>query len=138
MKSVFSIALLLTFLYASGQNKEAIKEVNGKTFNIILTLTNGKRSGWQWTTDKVHFESNRLTSAEMTKREKFPSGTCSLKLDSTASTKTVKFKTSVKNSSGSKIEWQGTVTGNQIEGTAIWTDKQSTESYSFSGSVKND
>lgn len=49
----------------------------------------------------------------------------------------VKFSATAKSDSGAKIDWQGTILANSVEGTVKIVDKNGTEqTYSFSGTRK--
>ena len=139
MKTIFAFiisALICFSFFASGQVKEKKNELNGKTFSIKLNLTEGKRKGWQWSTDEISFHSGKLQSKVMSTKEKFPLADCAITVESSSPEKTFSFAVTVNNPGGSEIIWKGTVTGNNIEGTAVWTNMKGTQSYSFSGKMK--
>jgi hypothetical protein len=147
----FTISVLICIsLSASGQtngknentNKNTFtirrnKKLNNKTFTIKLTETKGKRLGWQWETDEISFNSNKLISRMQNMKEGFSDAMCTIIIDSTSSENTINFTATGKNSGGSKIKWKGMVTDDSISGTAIWTNGQGTQSYSFFGTLKN-
>ena len=136
MKSIISatLALLIGFsITALPQTKENRNKLNDQTFNIKLTMTSGSRTGWNWLSDHISFKSGKLRSHVMSSRERFDNATIEIV---SASDKTISFNATSKNPSGSKIEWKGTINGNTIEGTAEWTNKQGTQTYSFSGASK--
>ena len=133
---LFIAFLLFGSIRLSAQTKPTDAVLNNKTFSIILIKKSGDRKGWQWTTDELSFISNKLISKVQKEKEGFPSSVCSIAIDSSASPKTIKFKTTVKNTGISKIIWDGTVKGEQIDGTAIWINGQGTQVYTFSGTIK--
>ncbi len=130
-KLFLSIVLLLASTTLFAQNKAA--GLNGKTFSIQLTKAEGKRVGWEWTSDEISFSSDKLVSKVMSQREKFEPANVSASADPDGK---VHFKCRSKNHGSSKLEWQGTMKDNAIEGTVDWHNRQGTQSYKFSGSLK--
>jgi hypothetical protein len=133
---LFITLLMVGSMNTSAQTKTMDAALNNKTFSITLIKKSGERKGWQWTTDELSFVSNKLTSKVQKEKEGFPPSGCTIAIDSSVSPKIIKFKTTVKNSGISKITWDGTVKGGQIDGTAKWTNGQGTQVYTFSGTIK--
>ena len=132
---LFSFILFFSFS-ASGQVKEKKNNLNGKTFSVKLTLTNGERKGWQWDKDELSFQSGQFISKVMSAKEKFRTADYTFTGDSSASEKEIGFECTANNPGGSEIKWNGTVTGKNINGTAVWSNQRGTFSYSFSGKLK--
>jgi hypothetical protein len=132
---ISTIIFLTGIFYTSSQAQSTI--LDGKTFHIKLTLVEGKKSaGLVWTEDELSFSKGNLNSKFMSKREQFPSAHCEIKVDSTSVEKTISFSASHKNRGVSDIKWEGKVTGNKVEGTAVWTNMQGPRTYSFTGTLK--
>ena len=125
------LSVLMFFLLTGVQQHEraATSELNGKSFKIKLTLTDGKRAGWQWKTDVLSFASDKVTSREMKAHEGFPP--FDYLIDDQGSS--VVIHGMVKNRGISKIDWEATIRGDTISGTAIWTNGQGVQTYAFKG-----
>ena len=139
MTKLLTVALALFVIvsfHVTAQSSRAEQALNGKTFTIKMKKISGKRDGWQWITDEISFHSGKLKSIVMTKRERFSSPLCIFSIDTSAVKETILFEVVAHNPSISQIKWQGTVSGNKITGTAIWTNAQGTQSYAFSGVEK--
>jgi hypothetical protein len=124
------LLLLFPFVVAYAQ----INVPDGKTFSITLKMTTGKRTDWQWTHDEISFASGHLKSKVMMSSEHFDAPFCKWTPDSVS--KTIRFETTSKNLYVSEIKWQGVVTGNKINGTAIWKNASGIQTYSFTGTLK--
>src|SRR5690348_4113154 len=106
---IISITLLLTGVFYNS-SKAQKTELDGKTFNIKLTIVEGKKSaGLVWTEDELSFSKGNLNSRFMSKREGFPSAHCEVKIDSVSSEKTITFSASHKNKGVSDIKWEGKI-----------------------------
>jgi len=131
---VSTFILLITGIFYTQAQKS---ELDGKTFHIKLKLIDGKRvEGSTWLEDEITFKGGNLKLKDMSRREKFPPAHCEIKADPTAGEKTIAFSASHNNPFGSDIKWDGTVTGNSIKGTAVWTNIHGPRTYSFSGTAK--
>ncbi len=127
------ILLIAGFFYTQAQSEE----LNGKTFHIKLKLIKGNKSaGLRWTKDELSFGDGTLTSKFMSKREEFPAAPCEIKMVSSEEKKIISFAAAHRNTGVSDIHWTGTIKGNKIEGSAIWTNMQGSRTYSFSGTIK--
>lgn len=132
MKTVISIIIILTagVLYAQTQNKE----LDEKTFHINLKLIKGKKvQGSKWSEDNISFKSGNLIPEFMQEHEHFPPAPCQM---NTNSSKVISFSATHKNPNGSEIRWEGTINGNTIKGTAVWTNMHGPRTYSFTGTLK--
>ena len=131
----FSSAAIFCFAFtASGQARKK-NPLNGKTFVIELTPVDDERKGWQWKKDEISFFGGRLSSDVMTKKEEFPGAKFTFTSDSAAANVST-FHAEHKNMGDSEIIWNGTLSGDDIEGTAEWTNLQGTFNYSFTGMLK--
>ena len=125
-------ALICFSFYSSAQVREKENALNGKTFSIMLRVTGDERPGMPWTADEISFAGGKLISKVMGKEEGFPPFDCSFTVDSTASGIIIHFTASGKNNGVSDITWEGTVTGNKIEGTAVWNNAHGPQTQTFS------
>jgi hypothetical protein len=135
MKAVISLLILLTAGISFIQAQK--NELDGKTFPIKLKLIEGKSSaGLMWATDELSFNNGNLNSKFMSKREQFPPAPCEIKVNSVSGENIISFSAAHRNTGVSDIKWEGTVRGNKIEGTAVWTNMQGPRTYSFTGILK--
>ena len=131
MKIFLSTIILLV---AGTFNAQAQHELDGKEFLIKLKLVEGKRSaGLLWEEDVITFRADHLKSRFMSQREQFPPAPCERKVEDASGDKIITFTASHRNTGVSDIKWEGTVRGNKIEGTAVWTNMQGPRTYSFEG-----
>jgi len=118
--------------------KETI--LNGKTYSVTLTQTKGKtgQRKWKWDTDELSFKGGKVTSKTMKTYEQYPTTVYSSKIDSSSGEKKISFKMLSHSPYHvtATIELDGTVDGNNIEGTAVWVSVIGTYNYSFSGTLK--
>lgn len=129
----FVIVLLTGTFYVQAQKSE----LEGRTFHIKLTLIEGKGvQGSAWTEDEIIFTRGRLNPKYMGKHEQFPPAPCEIKVGEFSGKKVITFSAAHRNRGESDIKWEGTVTGNRIEGTAIWTNMHGPRTYSFTGETK--
>lgn len=150
MKTKIVILAALTFLSFSSfaQNKEAApkkeatpkkekdKVLVNKVFTVDFNETSAKKPG-KPVSDEISFKGEKLNSKFMTTENKFPASVYTVSVDSSASPKTITFSSEGKNPDGNEIKWDGTVTDDAIEGTAVITTKKGkTIEYSFSGTMK--
>ena len=133
---------LLCFLMLSGsayaQKKPAPdKLLAGKIYTIELAAQ-GKKAG-DPVADEITFKSDKFTSKVMKTDEKFAPSSYTAELDeSDPANKVITFETEGKNPSDDLIKWTGTITGDDIEGAATWTNKKGKvkKEYSFTGTLK--
>ena len=74
----------------------------------------------------------------MMAENKLPAGPYTVTVDSSASPKTITFQSESKNGDDEVLKWDGTITDEAIEGTAIITNKKgkTVHDYSFTGTLK--
>lgn len=130
---VQSVSLVIFFLlassYVSGQTKTSLE---GKIFSIRLKIEGKERLGMKWDADEITFQNEKLYSKVMTEKEKFDPFDCTLTPDSSGKD-IIHFKASGRNHAVSEIEWEGTVTGSAIKGTALWTNANGPQTQTFEG-----
>ena len=136
MKTKF---LLLSMLTASSilfaQKKEKDKVLANKTYTIEFTETNAKKP--KPISDEISFKSEKLNSKFMTTENHFPAAAYTVSVESTSDPKTITFTSQGNNNDKEMIKWDGTISGEDIEGTATITTKKGKETqYSFTGNLK--
>ncbi len=116
--------------------KEKDNLLAGKTFTVELTDKNAKKKD-KPTADEISFKGGKLNSKFMSAENKFPASVYTAQSDSSSSGNDISFSAEGKNPDGEEIKWQGTVSGEAIEGTAVISKKGKTKKeYSFSGNLK--
>ena len=138
----FLSAITLCFFSLSnsafGQKKPPPdKLLVGKIF-IIDLAAQGKKAG-DPVPDELTFKSGKFTSKVMKTDEKFAPAVYTAELDtSDAANKVITFECESKNPDTEHLKWTGTITGEDIEGTAVWTNKKGKikKEYTFSGALK--
>ncbi len=139
---LFFNAIVLYFLTISNiayaQKKPAPdKLLAGKIFTIELAAQ-GKKAG-DPEADEISFKSDKFTSKLMKTDEKFAPSAYTAVLDTAdAANKVITFESESKNAGEELLKWTGTITGEDIEGTAVWTNKKgkTKKEYTFTGSLK--
>lgn len=138
----FLSAITLCFFTLSnsafGQKKPPPdKLLAGKIYTIDLAAQ-GKKAG-DPVPDELTFKSDKFTSKVMKTDEKFAPAAYTAELDTTdAANKVITFECESKNPDTELLKWTGTITGEDIEGTAVWTNKKgkTKKEYTFSGTLK--
>jgi hypothetical protein len=134
MKTLSIFLLCVGMLLSLLTNAQDINSLNGKTFSVKLEVIGDERPGRAWTRDEITFHGKTLISKEMSD-EQFPAFDCTFTADS-SSKKAVHFTASGKNKGVSDIQWEGTINGGSINGTAIWTNANGPQTHRFSGTLK--
>lgn len=132
---VLSFILFLSNLVI-GQTAVVDTFLNLKTYSIDLQEDMGKKTNTY--PDELMFKADKMKSKYLTAEEKFKSGKYTATKDANAAVRKINFDCTMKNESGEVITWVGTVTGDEIEGTAEWTKKDETTRmmYTFTGNLK--
>ncbi len=113
------------------------KLLANKIYTIELAAQ-GKKAG-DPEADEITFKSDKFTSKLMKTNEKFAPAAYTAELDtSDAANKVITFECESKNPDTELLKWTGTITGEDIEGTAVWTNKKgkTKKEYTFSGTLK--
>ena len=129
--SIVCVVILSNSVYA--QKKEA-----GKIYTIELTAQGGKKVA-DPEKDELSFKSDKFTSNLMKTNEQFMAAPYTAAIDSSnTESKVITFEVESKNSGDEILKWTGTVTGEEIEGTAVWTSKKGKikKEYKFTGTLK--
>jgi hypothetical protein len=138
MKTTLIVTLAFTFLGtgAMAQKKEKDKVLVNKTYTVEITENNVKKAKTE--ADEISFKGEKLSSKFMTAQNKIPAAAYTVSVDSTSDPKTITFSSEGKNPDGDIVKWDGTVTGEDIEGTAVITNKKgkTIHDYSFTGALK--
>ena len=114
------------------------KLLAGKVFTIEITATGGKKAA-DPENDEISFKSDKFTSNLMKKESQFMPAPYTPSLDSSnAAGAVINFESEMKNADEETLKWTGTITADDIEGTAVLTNKKGKvkKEYAFSGSKK--
>jgi hypothetical protein len=113
------IVLLLFYSNLKGQNGE--KPLAGRTFVVQVYEYNpdGKKTGTP-VQDELTFVGGKLYSKMMGKEYQFFPGDYIVKADSSTGGTTISFVSLSKKDNEEMLLWQGSVTGDQIQGTMKW------------------
>lgn len=136
--SAATLCFLTVSNSAFAQKKPAPdKLLAGKIYTIELAAQ-GKKAG-DPEPDEITFKSDKFTSKLMKTSEQFAPSAYTAELDtSDAANKIITFESESKNTSDELLKWTGTITGEDIEGTAVWTNKKGKmkKEYTFTGTLK--
>ena len=144
MKSTFlSLSMLATavFLSAAGnvalaQKKVKDKVLAGKIYTVEMAETTGKKVGKK-DNDEISFKSEKLNSKFITTSVHFPAAPYIVTVDSTSTPPDITFTSEGKNTEGEDIKWEGVITGDDIEGTAVVSKKGKVKrEFSYTGTLK--
>ena len=133
-----AIALIVSaFSNQALAQKKKEKLLDGKTYIITLTEEVSKKPT-KPLPDEITFKSDKLKSKTMDDKYKFNAGSFTATVDSSnAEEPIITFDAELKGETDDILTWHGTISGEEIEGSAIWNKKGKTKkSYSFSGSIK--
>lgn len=142
-KKVFSFAIcilaLTTGTYAQ-KKKGPDKILGNKIYTIELTAQGGKKAS-EPESDELSFKGDKLTSKMMQSDFEFEPALYTVTVDSSNMVEgkpTISFESESKNGADEPMKWTGTVTGETIEGTAVWTGKKGKvkKEYTFTGTQK--
>lgn len=135
--TLLAIVVYMTATAFAQKGKEKVekdKVLDKKIFVIDLTETGKKKAKAE--PDEISFANNKFKSKVMAD-EKFVADLYIVTVDSSSGEKVVTFESTLKNDGGEELLWNGTVKGDDIEGTAVLSKKGKTKKeYEFSGSLK--
>lgn len=139
--TILSLSVLTAVVFAFStvtfaQKKEKDKVLAYKTYTVEMTETTAKKAG-KIEADEISFKNEKLNSKFMISQNHFPAATYTVSVDSSSGSKDISFQSEGKSPDGEEIKWEGTVTDDAIEGTAVISKKGKTKkAYSFSGNLK--
>ena len=117
------------------QKKEKDKFLANKAYTIDLMETGAKKPKAE--SDEVTFKGDKLNSKFMSTEYKFSGAAYTVTVDSSSGSKEFTFSCLSKNPDGEELKWDGTITDDAVEGTAVISKKGKTKKeYSFSGTLK--
>ena len=133
---VLTIVLFSFITNANAQKKEKDKVLVNKIFTIEFTDKGAKKP--KPIADEISFKGEKLNSKFMMAENNLTAGPYTVTVDSSASPKTITFQSESKNGDDEVLKWDGTITDEAIEGTAIITNKKgkTVHDYSFTGTLK--
>lgn len=114
------------------------KILAGKIYTIELAAQGGKKAAVA-ESDELTFKAGKFTSNLMKTDNKFIPSPYTVVPDSSNTASIVfNFETESKNPDDELIKWSGKITGEDIEGTAVWTNKKgkTKKEYNFTGTLK--
>ncbi len=114
------------------------KLIAGRIYTIEITAQGGKKAA-DPENDEISFKAGNLTSNLMKKESQFkPSPYTAERDSSNAAGAVINFECEMKNPDDETLKWSGTITGDDIEGTAVLTNKKGKvkKEYGFTGSKK--
>ena len=144
MKSAFlSLPLLAAMLFLStehtfsqAQKKAKDKVLVNKIYTVEFAETTGKKVGEKYN-DEISFKSEKLNSKFMTTTNHFPAASYTVEVDSSSTPHTITFTSESKNTDGEDIKWEGTIAGDEVDGTAIISKKGKVKrEYAYAGILK--
>jgi hypothetical protein len=134
--AVLMIAFFTVHTDAIAQKKEKDKFLANKVYTIDLTETGGKKTP-KPESDEISFKGDKMNSKYMSTEYKFAAAAYTVTVDSSSASKEITFSCLGKNPDGEEIKWDGTITDDAIEGTAVISKKGKTKKeYTFSGTQK--
>ena len=125
---VLIVILLSTSINSFAQKKD--KFLSEKNFDVELT-EQGKKKNNEPVKDQILFRADRLSSTYMMRQFVFTASNYTATVDSTSGSGVITFVSDSKNADGDLLKWNGTVTGEIMEGTAVITDKKGKAKASF-------
>ena len=141
---ILSIATLFVALFAmhtstfaqKKEKREKDKILVNKVFTVEMVETTNQKVGKK-DNDEISFKSDKLNSKFMTRENHFPPDFYTVSVDTSSKPPVFTFTCESKNTDGEDIKWEGTVTGDDIEGAATISKKGKTKrEYSYTGSIK--
>lgn len=137
---LYLFAAAIAFFYADkglyAQKKVKDKVLVNKVFVVELTETTGKKVG-KMVTEELSFKGDKLNSKTMTSVNHFPPALYTVTVDSSSTPPDVTFISEGKNPDGEDVKWEGIVTGDEIEGTAVISKKGKVKKeYAYTGTLK--
>ena len=135
--TILASILCFTMHSTFAQKKKESKPMDGKTFAVSLT-EEAKAKPTKPMAEVLQFKSEKLEAELMNDKYGFKKGTYTATIDSSnAEEPVITFDAEMKNDAGDQLIWHGTLTGEDIEGSAIWSKKGKTKkTYAFNGSMK--
>lgn len=141
-KNIFLIAVCL-LAFATGtyaQKKGPDKILGNKIYDIELTAQGGKKAA-EPEKDELSFKGGKLVVKMLQTDFEFEQAPYTVTVDSANMVEgkpTISFEAESKNGADEPMKWTGTVTGETIEGTAVWTGKKGKvkKEYTFTGTQK--
>ncbi len=136
---IISCLAVVLLLSTSGKiySQKKDKLLGEKNFDVELS-EQGKKKNTETVKDQILFRADRLSSTYMMRQFTFTASSYNATVDSTLGTPVITFLSDSKNTDGDLLKWNGTVTGEVMEGTAVITDKKGKAkvSYTIKGQQK--
>lgn len=109
--------------------------LDGNSYGVVLNKRSGGITMTAWKRDIFAFESGKFLPTKMYNKEGF--GKAEYSASSMANDEQVKVNFTYKNSNshGASLQIDGTVQGNLIKGTVLWTIRGKSHKYTFRGEM---
>jgi hypothetical protein len=129
--TLLSFLLIVNFSHAQAKKKGG--KLDRKTYVCEFILTGKKKAEG----DEVKFSGGTMV-CKMMQDDGFKATAYESSVDSSSAPPVISFSMEAKDDKENTFKWEGKVTGDDIEGTAIITDKKGKvkKSYSFDGVIK--
>ena len=140
IKSISTFLVIVVLILSPSGNVYAQKKeklLGEKQFDVEMTEQVKKKDNAP-VKDQILFRGDKLSSGFMMNKFVFTASTYTASVDSTSGTPIITFVSDSKNADGDKLKWNGTVTAETIEGTAVITDKKgkTKADFAFKGQMK--
>jgi hypothetical protein len=133
-KTILLSAALMIGSFAFAQKKQK-SPIDGRIYAVTHTEQGKKKT--EPIKDDISFMNGKFKSGHLMNMG-FTMTDYDYEVDSTASPVTIKFTVEAKNDSQERFSWEGTITDDKVEGTAIMRKKgEIKHTYNFSGNWKN-
>lgn len=122
------------------QKKGPDKILGNKIYEVELIAQGGKKAS-EPEKDEISFKGGKLVTKMLQTDFEFEAAPYTVTVDSTNMVEgkpTISFEAESKNTADEPMKWTGTVTGETIEGTVVWTGKKGKvkKEYIFTGTQK--
>ncbi|MFH1004456.1 MAG: hypothetical protein V1781_03030 [Bacteroidota bacterium] len=139
MKTFLSLtvaSLIFVSVYGQGKAKKD-KVLANKIFAVELTDQSAKKATPP-EPDEITFRTNKVGSRVLLMKSGFPPSEYTVSVDSSAGEVVITFEAVSKNTLDEELKWEGTITGEEIEGTAQLIKKGKVKNYYYYlGTLKN-
>jgi hypothetical protein len=135
----FLMVLTCSAFFAQAQKKEKkAKVIDNQNYTVTLTEEASKKPT-KPIADELSFKGDKLKSKALNEKYNFGAGSFTATIDSSnAEEPIITFEAEMRGETDDDImNWKGTITGEDIEGTATWNKRGKVKKeYSFSGTLK--
>lgn len=139
MKKILFVALVSAFSMNAFAQKKVKPPVEGRIYSLTLTEEKeSKKKAPEPVKDEISFIVNTKFKSTFMMNAGFPQPDYTFEVDSSSTPVTIKWSVEAKNDANGRFSWEGTITDDAIEGTAVIRKKGKIEhTYNFTGTWKN-